>query len=104
MKWFEDVFNRNIRLTDERLEHIELDHPEMSGQIDKIGETLATPDFVVKSRTDSEAVLFYKHYSETPVGGKHLCVIVKVRGDDLFILTVYFTDTIKRGETLWLKR
>ena len=58
MKWFEDVFNRNIRLTDERLEHIELDHPEMSGQIDKIGETLVAPDAVVRSRTDSEAVLF----------------------------------------------
>jgi hypothetical protein len=39
MKWFEDIFNRNIRLTDERLEHIELDHPEMSGQIDKIADT-----------------------------------------------------------------
>ena len=48
MKWFEDLFNRNIRLTDERLEHIELDHPEMSGQIDKIAETLQNPEIVIK--------------------------------------------------------
>ena len=104
MKWFVDLYSRKIRLTDERLEHIELDHPEISGQIDRIGETLANPDFVVKSRTDSEAELFYKHYSETPVSGKYLCVIVKVRGDDFFVITAYFTDTIKRGETLWTRK
>lgn len=70
MKWFVDFYSRKIRLTDERLEHIELDHPEMSGQIDQIGETLANPDFVVRSRTDSEAELFYRHYSGPSVGGK----------------------------------
>lgn len=69
MKWFEDLFNRNIRLTDERLEHIELDHPEMSGQIDKIAETLQNPEIVIRSRSDSEAELFIgiirKRLSET---------------------------------------
>jgi hypothetical protein len=29
-----------------------------------------------------------------------MCVIVKGRGKDLFIITAYFTDTMKRGETL----
>jgi len=104
MKWFEDLFNRNIRLTDERLEHIELDHPEMSGQIDKIAETLQNPEIVIRSRSDSEVELFYRYYSETPVGDKYMCVIVKGRGEDLFIITAYFTDTMKRGETLWQKR
>ncbi len=82
MRWFVDFYGRKIRLTDERLEHIELDHPEMSGQINQIGETLAHPDSVVKSRTDPEAELFYRHYSETPVGEKYFCVIVNGRGDD----------------------
>jgi len=40
MKWFKDIHNRRIRLTDERQEHIETDHPEMSGHIDKIQETI----------------------------------------------------------------
>lgn len=75
----------------------------MSGQIDKIKETLASPEFVIKSRTDSGADLFYSYYSKTPVGEKLLCAIVKAREDDFFILTAYFTDTIKRGETLWVK-
>jgi len=103
MKWFVDFYGRRIRFTDERLKHIELDHPEMSGQIDKIQEILANPEFVIRSRTDSEAELFYRYYSKTPVGKKYLCVIVKARDDDFFILTAYFTDTIKRGETLWAK-
>jgi len=70
MKWFEDIFNRNIRLTDERMEHIEFDHPEMYGQIDKIRETLQNPEIVVRSRSDLEAELFYRYYSETSVGNK----------------------------------
>jgi hypothetical protein len=104
MKWFEDNFNRNSRLTDERLEHIELDHPEMSGQVDKIADTLLNPEIIIRSRSDSEVELFYRHYSETPVSAKYMCVILKGRGEDLFIITAYFTDTVKRGETLWRKR
>lgn len=104
MRCFEDIFNRNIRLTDERMGHIELDHPEMSGQIDKIAETLQKPEIVIRSNSDPEVELFYRYYSETPVGDKYMCVIVKGRGEDLFIITTYFTDTMKRGETLWAKR
>ncbi len=52
MKLLKDLNGRHIRLTPERQEHIETDHPEMSGQIDKIQETIKSPDAVVKSRTD----------------------------------------------------
>jgi len=47
MKWFKDIQNRQIRLTYERQEHIEADHPEMFGQIDKIQATLSNPDMIV---------------------------------------------------------
>jgi hypothetical protein len=40
MKWFKDVRERRVRLTDERQEHIEADHPEMFGRIDKAEDTL----------------------------------------------------------------
>jgi hypothetical protein len=70
MRWFVDFQNRKIRLTDERFEHIISDHPEMSDQVDNIKYTLANPDIVIRSRTDSEADLFYRYYSGTPVGGK----------------------------------
>ena len=51
MKWLKDVHNRQIRLTSERQEHIESDHPEMFGQIDRVQDTLSDPDIIVKSRT-----------------------------------------------------
>ena len=104
MKWFRDIHNRQIRLTDERLEHIEVDHPEMSGQIDRIQETLLNPDIIVRSRTDPDVELFYRHYKRTPVTEKYLCVVVKVLTDDIFIITAYFTDKVKRGEILWKRK
>jgi hypothetical protein len=91
-------------LTVERQKHIEEDHPEMSGQIDKIQETLANPDRILRSRTESDAELFYRHYDITPVTEKYVCVVIKVSIGDLFIITAYFTDSIKRGEILWEKK
>jgi hypothetical protein len=104
MRWFEDVYKRRIRLTDERQEHIETDHPEMSDQIGKVRKTLLNPDIIIRSKIDSEAELFYRHYSTTPVTKKYLCVVVKSSIEDLFIITAYFTDSIKRGEILWEKK
>ena len=104
MKWFGDIHNRRIRLSHERKEHIEIDHPEMSGQIDKVQEVLLEPDMIVRSKVDSEVELFYRHYKITPVTEKYLCVVVKVLTNDLFIITAYFTDVIKRGEPLWKRK
>ena len=104
MKWLKDIHNRQIRLTNERQQHIEVDHPEMFGQIDKIQDTLLNPNMIVKSRTDSEVELFYRHYVTTPVSGKYLCVVVKISISGRFIVTAYFTDTIKRGEVIWKRK
>jgi hypothetical protein len=104
MKLFDDIHGRQVRLTSERQEHIEVDHPEMSVQIDKIRDTLINPDMIVKSRTDDAVELFYRHYNATPVTEKYLCVVVKILLSDLFIITAYFTDTIKRGIILWQKK
>ncbi len=104
MKWFDDANSRRIRLTIERQEHIESDHPEMHGQIEKIQDTLVEPDMVIRSRTDPTVELFYRHYNITPVTEKYLCVVVKVLTGDAFIITSYFTDTIKRGEILWKEK
>jgi len=104
MKIFRDIHNRQIRFTDERWEHIKTEHPEISEQIKKIQEILLCPDKIVKSRTDSDVELFYRYYDITPVTQKYLCAVVKVLFADLFIITVYFTDTIKKGEVLWEKK
>ncbi|MEW5801621.1 MAG: hypothetical protein AB1847_05890 [bacterium] len=104
MAFFKDFRNRHIRLTHERQNHLETDHPEMFGQIDKIEHTLTNPDIVVRSKTDPDVELFYRHYPATPVTEKYLCVVVKVLAGDMFIITAYFTDTIKKGEILWVKK
>lgn len=75
MKWLKDIHNRQIRLTDERQEHIEDDHPEMSGQIDKISQTLLNPEMIVRSKADPNVELFYRYYEGTPVTEKYFYVL-----------------------------
>jgi hypothetical protein len=82
---------------------LESDHPEMAGQTARIAETLAAPDRLVRSRTDSTVELFSKWYAATPVTAKFLCVVVKALSDDPFMITAYHTDAVKRGEGLWEK-
>ena len=104
MQWLTDIHNRSIRLTAERRLHLESAHPEMADQVLRVAETLATPDTIVRSRTDAMVELLYKHYPSTPVTDKFLCAVVKVLPEDLCIITAYYTDTVKRGAVLWEKK
>ncbi len=49
MHIFKDKFGRNARLTNERLQHIITDHPEILEPINKIEETLLFPSTVIKN-------------------------------------------------------
>ena len=102
MKLLRDFQGLSIRLTDERLAHI-LEHPEMAGMEPAIEETLLRPERVVASFSDPEARLYYRFYLGTRVGDKYLCVIVKMRDVDAFVLTAYLTDKIRKGVQLWPK-
>ena len=101
MQLFNDIHNRVIRLTAERRQHLQTAHPEMTEAILRIAETLTKPDKIARSRTDTTVELFYRYYPSTAVTSKFLCTVVKVLPDDNFIITAYYTDTIKRGESLW---
>jgi len=100
---FRDIHGRIVRLTEERQSHLETDHPEMQNQTERIAETLLDPDRIVRSRTDEQVELFYKWYPTTPVTTKFLCIVVKALPQAPFILTVYHTDTVKKGVLLWEK-
>ena len=76
----------------------------MSGQLDKMHETLLDPDRIIKAGTYADVELFYRHYEVTPVTKKYLCVVVKISNGDMFIITAYFTDRMKRGEVLWKRK
>lgn len=95
-----DYEGRAIRLTDERLAHI-LEHPEMMGMEARIEETLASPERVIESLSDSEAHLYYRFYVGTQVGDKYLCVIVKLAQNDAFVLTAYLVNKPAGGRQIW---
>lgn len=95
-----DYQGREVRLTEERLEHI-LTHPEMVGMEEQIAYTLRNPRWVRQSRSDDSVALCYRFYTQTAIGDKWLCVVVKYLPDDAFVITAYFTDQPKKGETLW---
>lgn len=103
MELIYDHEGRAIRLINERLRHI-LGHPEMKQMGQKIKEMLSNPEKVVQSVSDSEAYLYYRFYTNTLVGNKYLCVVVKFKQNDTFVLTAYLTDTIKKGDLIWPKR
>ena len=105
MKLIEDCLNRNVRLTDERIQHIKENHPEFgkSDFDDKIINTLQSPEFIIASISDETVELFYKYYLNTPVGDKWLCIVVKNLSTDFFIITLYYTDSIKKGKEIWKK-
>ena len=80
-----------IRLTLERTEHIERRHPEMSGESERILETLASPDYVQEGA--SATLIAVKHYPQTPLTEKYCCVVYReLNEEDGFILTAYFTN------------
>ncbi len=97
-----DFQGNNIRLTDERLTHIK-EHPEMTAHIEKIYEVLSSSDIVVKSNSDEEVRLYYRYYEGLSIGNKYLCIVVKFKKEIAFVITAYFTDSIKKGDVLWKK-
>jgi hypothetical protein len=100
MRLLRDCQGLEVRLTDERLEHI-LEHPEMTRREAAIEHTLANPEQVIESLSNPEIRLYYRFYRGTVVGDKHLCVVVKITESDAFVLTAYLTDSVKRGWRIW---
>ena len=94
-----DYADREIRLTDERLAHIER-RPEMNTQIEAIEETLQHPDEVRMSDQDEAVYLYHRQYEETPVTEKLLLVVAKVETHSPFLITAFFTDRLKSGTPL----
>jgi len=96
---YEDYSERELRLTDERLDHIER-RPEMVDHLDRIAETLLEPEEVRVSNQDESVLLYYRRYSETPVTEKFLLVIANVEVDSPFVISAFYTDRLKSGRSI----
>lgn len=95
-----DYNDRTIRLTDERRIHI-LDNPEMAEQLERIRETIKTPEVVIATDADKTVQVYHRYYETTPVTSKFLLVVVKLLTDDAFVLTAFFSRREKKSVLVW---
>jgi len=90
MKIIKSMGGVPIRLTPERLEHIERRHPEMAGEENRVLETVSSPDF--NQEGDGDTLIAVRHYEKTPLTEKYCCVVYcELNENDGFIITAYFS-------------
>ncbi len=92
-----------VRLDEDRWKHVR-EHPEMKDEIDRLRETVVEPDEVRRSIYDASVWLFYRHYRDTPITEKYLLAVVRMLNEEGFIVTAFFTDTVKKGELVWSRK
>jgi hypothetical protein len=73
----------------------------MHGLMPLIEQALREPERVIQSLSDSDVELFYRLLPKRRVGIQWLCVVVKHRPEDAFLLTAYLTNQPKKGKVLW---
>lgn len=74
-------------------------HPVMAGQELVVQDTLARPDEIRVSKTDSAVHLFYKSIREK----RWVCAVAKRLDGDGFLITTFPTDAVKEGVRIWPK-
>ena len=94
----------DVELTDERREHIRLNHPELGAPgADLIGDTLALPDTVRRDDRAPNTRLFTRWYDQV-LGGKNLVVVVvtdEPGAQRHWVVTAYLTKVVRRGGIEW---
>lgn len=99
---FEDILGRKIILTGKTFGHIS-EKPEMLEQEERIKETLLQPRIIKRSNYIETVLLYYRLYGQTPVTRKYLLVVVQITNSVGYVKTAFYTDRIKKGETIWEK-
>ena len=92
---FTDENGGEVRLTDERFQHILRRHPEMAFQLHRFADTLAGPDAIRTSRSSPTVRLYYRLYPDHRGRNRYLCLAVKKGRDYSYMLTGYLTRRIK---------
>lgn len=96
------VFGNTIRITAVQWAHITEAHDYMSGNMDKILETLAEPNRIIAGQQGE--LLALRAYASTNIPNKTAVVVYRDE-EDGFLITAFFTskpDTIeKKGAVLW---
>ncbi len=97
------ISGKTILITVKQWFHIVESHDYMAGNMDKIMETVNTPDYVVGGSRDE--LLAVKHYAKTNISNKH-CVVAYRENEEGFIITAFMTskpETIRDKGVIWPK-
>jgi hypothetical protein len=97
-------FSKKVTLSKNGYSHIVERHPEVTGELEKMKETLVSPQTIRRSMYDEKVWLFYRFFKQSPVTEKYLTVAVKLLNDEGIVVTSYFTDKIKMGKRLWKEK
>ena len=73
-------------------------------EMNSLRETVLEPDEVRRSIHDPNVWLFYRHYKKSPVSEKYLLAEVRIQNEEGFIVTAFFTDTMKKGKSVWSRK
>lgn len=82
--------------------HIIESHNYMAGNMDKIMETVNSPDCIVQGLKGE--LLALKHYRQTNITEKHCVVVYRETEEGGFIITAFLTskpETFKRRGVTW---
>ncbi len=86
-----DISGKIIHLSDERWSHIVQKHHELSGNIEKVRETIEHPSLITK-KEDKTSGKYYRFYKEHK---SYLLVVVKYLNGKGFIMTSFFTGKMQ---------
>jgi len=75
----------------------------MSNQEERIKKTLENPEIIKRSNYVPTVLLYYRIHDQTPVTRKYLLVVVQISNNVGYVKTAFYTDRIKKGETIWEK-
>lgn len=103
-RYFCPYLKADVELTEERVCHIAERHPELlPGHQEWIGETLADPDQVRRSKRFGNARLFSRYYADLGKGKYVVVVVVSGMGPNErhWIITAYIARKLAEGEIEW---
>ena len=60
----EDKSGRKVHLSNERWQHIAIEHPTLSGKIEEIKDTILNPTSIKKSKYNENVRFYFKLFKE----------------------------------------
>ena len=72
-------------------------HPAVAGRENDVRACLESPAIIRESSREADVHMYY-----APAPDNYLCVVVgPADGTEYFVVTAYYTTTIKKGKELW---